>query len=855
MKRRSIGCVLILVLMFVLTLSACSDKTPAASDGSESVIDSVTEATGTNETQPNVSDTDTDSTPSESDPPSETESESIPESETTIESETTTESETLPAEDSITFRFSVLSDTHIGDPKLQNNMSIALGYAKDMSNNSLDAVLFAGDLTEHTGRTTLTDSQIKSFRSIYLRAMNDIPMVYCLGPTHDLPVGDADEVPARELFYTTFGEKYFTNDIEAENYVSRGVRHVVLEGYHIFAIDYKASDEGCTWLKAELDKASAEDADKPIFAILHDPTTTAITSILNEYPQVIVFTGHFHNSLAREDSINQDGGCTQVHCGGTAYYRVDGYNRYSTDPFLNLGDTYQFAQNLYVEVDKDHNVTITRVDAFNKAIIGEAWVVGPGRRDVYTSARKNEALPSTFSDDATLRVEEMRMNGSHAVNVSFDAATMGSAGSPIYYTVELYGTVADGKYRVLKQADLGSQQVFYPNDNGIPRGLYTYTFLDVDVQDYAIVVKAVDCWKTSGNVLCFTTGGYVHNGLVGGKVEHSKSDENLDVKQVVEFTYDTAGESVLKFSESLSSLAIRFHPTEKFSHVIVRPSSFSDEIGTLIFALYRWNDNYEQTIAEDAVDTFTLTDFAGSTPVTIFDEVYDAGEYLIVVSTPNATEGVGLYAYPLKLVASNAYICYENDEPSGKHLYFGWSNELFVDPPFNPIDLGVSREPYMISFENAVESISEYKMSGVQNCTISNLDKDYITFTNTGGDANVRLNQGIISSAAQDYDVVVIKYRSRGAKTGELYAHITTADGATQYKYQVAGYEYIDDGEWHYVIVNAEAAWGDKYPDHNLNFVRLDMSNENGSEVDIAYLMFFANLPEAQNYVNNQSVS
>lgn len=432
------------------------------------------------------------------------ETESEIESESEFESDTETETET----DNVTLRFGVMSDTHIG-ATVGDNMNRALGALKGISGDKLDLMLFSGDLTDTVG-STVTDDQIKTFRSKYNREMEGTPFVFCLGSTHDLPAQSGATRPTtletiRGLYKDTLGN--FDYDLAADAYVDAGVRHAVMNGYHVFAVDYLATDAALSQMVTEMQALTAEDPDKPIFAILHNPAESHVTSLFADFPQVICFSGHYHNSSAREDSIKQDGGYTQVHIGGTAYYRVDGYNRFNTsNPFLNLGNIYKFAQSLYVEVADDNTVTITRVDGYTGKTFGEPWVITPERRDVYTDARKETAEPCTFPDDATIEIYE----GGSAVQVVFDGATMGDAGPALYYNISLMEKNSQGQYVVVQTADVGSQQVFYPNDEGIPEGHYTHTFRGVTISDYAIVIRAVDCWQTSTDVLVYSTGGYQH---------------------------------------------------------------------------------------------------------------------------------------------------------------------------------------------------------------------------------------------------------------------------------------------------------------------------------------------------------
>ncbi len=421
------------------------------------------------------------------------------------EAETETGTETPPETDDVVLRIGVMSDTHIGENAVTGNMSKALEALKTVSGDRLDVMLFAGDLTNTTGSTPDDDAQIRQFRGTYIRQLEGTPFVYCLGSTHDVPVSSAsDLLTIRQLYKDTLGN--FDRDINESAYVDSGIRHVEMNGYHVFAVDYSSSEAGLENMVDEMRALTEADADRPIFVIMHNPVEVRVPELLSEFPQVICFSGHFHNSAAREDSIKQDNGYTQVHIGGTAYYRVDGYNRFNTDdPFLNLGNIYQFAQSLYVEVHADNTVTIDRVDGYAESTYGEQWVVSPDRRDVYTDARKTDAVPCTFPEGATVTVTE---DGT-AVKVAFGAAISGDAGPAMYYRVSLMEKVGS-TYLATQVADLSSQQVFYPDDVGIPENHYQYTFNNVNVEDYGIVVQVIDCWQTSESVLTYSSGNFVY---------------------------------------------------------------------------------------------------------------------------------------------------------------------------------------------------------------------------------------------------------------------------------------------------------------------------------------------------------
>ncbi len=94
-------------------------------------------------------------------------------------------------------------------------------------------------------------------------------------------------------------------------------------GYHFIGASpaYGGMDDGykevAVWLKKELDKAVADDPDKPIFVTTHNyAVDTAygsdewgdryINDIFKDYPQVVNFGGHSHYSILDERAIHQE---------------------------------------------------------------------------------------------------------------------------------------------------------------------------------------------------------------------------------------------------------------------------------------------------------------------------------------------------------------------------------------------------------------------------------------------------------------------------------------------------------------------------------------------------------------------
>ncbi len=430
-------------------------------------------------------------------------------------------------ESAIQLSFGAISDTHLGDKNADESLRRVLRYIQTTIGTTPDIYLLSGDMTNTTAKTE-EKTEIQLFKTVFEEVTaNKTPLLYSLGPSHDLPSAAPCE-SVRMLYYSTFGPSYFANDLEPSTMLAKGFRHMNVKGYHFFAIDWPGgaaktyAAEDLNWLETSLKAAADEDPNKPIFISVHVPDVEQLTAIFAKFPQIVCFTGHVHNSVAREDSITQDAGFTNVHCGGVNYYRVDGYNRFYKDdnPYLALGNIHDFAQGLVVQVDVHQNVRITRVDGYNNAILGSPWEFAAGNVTKYTAARKYSAANCSFDDTAKLKV----VAKDRSLSVSFDAAKTGEAGPAQYYKIELLAPDATGKYTVLEHVELSSQQVFFPNDQNIPDYHYAHTFANVNsLSDFAVVVTAWDCWDVSENALMYTNGSYKHAGPISGTAQYTNA--------------------------------------------------------------------------------------------------------------------------------------------------------------------------------------------------------------------------------------------------------------------------------------------------------------------------------------------
>ncbi|MHC1696032.1 MAG: hypothetical protein AB9835_12355 [Eubacteriales bacterium] len=88
--------------------------------------------------------------------------------------------------------------------------------------------------------------------------------------------------------------------------------------------------------------------------------------------------------------------------------------------------------------------------------------------------------------------------------------------------------------------------------------------------------------------------------------------------------------------------------------------SWSDNVGSMTFKLYKWNTDYATTIAGEAVATQTFVDYEDNATLVmeLEDDIAPAGEYLFVAS--DGTGGVGMWA---DNGTYDGYTCYQDGAP------------------------------------------------------------------------------------------------------------------------------------------------------------------------------------------------
>ncbi len=302
-------------------------------------------------------------------------------------------------------RFTAFSDTHINeadDDKCQRIIK-AMDFAYDVAEsdkyyNRVDAAMFVGDITNKG-----TSEQFAAFEAATDEALR--------GDTQLLAIAALNHDGA------TF-KQGATDYLEAITEMDSDF-HVVINGYHFIGlssctpvIHYTESQR--VWLRKQLNMAVLDDPEKPIFVCHHEHVTETVygsslyeawgtpffTDILNDYPQVVHFSGHSHYPINDPRSIWQ-GSFTAVGTGTLAYAEMT----VDTDRHVYPVGHTDTAQGWIVEVDAENRVRLRGYDILTGEWLCEYLINDPDNRDsfAYTEKKmKAESSAPKFGDQDVL---------------------------------------------------------------------------------------------------------------------------------------------------------------------------------------------------------------------------------------------------------------------------------------------------------------------------------------------------------------------------------------------------------------------------------------------------------------------
>lgn len=299
------------------------------------------------------------------------------------------------------FSFQVITDTHItadSSHDYNKHFEQALLDIATLATNSR-AIMHIGDVTDHGFA-----AEYDQFQSIWHKYEDKLPPLYITTGNHDVGLIDEDSWEKYEELQRIWNETYASlpamntamakPNIILETWEERSNRFLTrtsntalyhdhwIEDYHFIFLGTEVGLERyCSlsqlqleWLQQRLEENAS--VDKPIFLFLHQPLKNTVagslehqdwygvtedeqlSEILQQYPQVVMFTGHTHWELGAPYTHN-DAKPAMFNAAAVAYLWTD------ADEF-KMG-----SQGYYVDVYQD-KVVVRGRDFVEKSWIDEA---------------------------------------------------------------------------------------------------------------------------------------------------------------------------------------------------------------------------------------------------------------------------------------------------------------------------------------------------------------------------------------------------------------------------------------------------------------------------------------------------
>jgi 3',5'-cyclic AMP phosphodiesterase CpdA len=293
-------------------------------------------------------------------------------------------------------RFAVISDTHLGNNVGEGPLVKVPQALKNLMSKTplVDALFDVGDITDN-GKAQQYDDVIRVFAENVPKSVT----TYFLMGNHDNISGpDASSIYRDKL-------KQPLN------------QYIILKGYPFITVSQTGTGprdfnvEAQNFLKTSLADATIKFPGKPVFVFVHVPPlntvygsstaegwgTDVFLSILEQYPQAIVFSGHSHYPVGDPRSIHQNK-FTSINTGSTTYSEVESG---VVNEGIHPGQFDYVTEGLIVTVLKDNSVQFERWDTYRNEEILPRWVVkAPHDGSQFTYKNRNGQPAPTFAKDA-----------------------------------------------------------------------------------------------------------------------------------------------------------------------------------------------------------------------------------------------------------------------------------------------------------------------------------------------------------------------------------------------------------------------------------------------------------------------
>lgn len=386
-------------------------------------------------------------------------------------------------------RFIVTSDIHykidtdVEKERFEKGMQNAYKYAEEQSYKNIDAFFAVGDFANR-GQA---DEMLK-FKESLDKVIRPETKITLMLASHEF-MSEGQEA-AREKLKSIYG-------YEPDN-------HFELNGCNFICI---STEDGCRikeqkqdWLKEKLADSVKNGRKAPIFVFQHPHLTDTvygsinwgeddIIAILNDYPQVIDFSGHSHAPINDPRSIHQKY-ITSLNTGSLSYFELDEFDlMYGTVP----PDAKQCAQFYIVEVNEENAVRILSYDILTERFFDNEYIIETPwdpESFVYTPERALTEPKPYFSDDTVCAISA----GSGKLNAEFTQAKTDG------YRVNAYTlAVRNSDGEIILQKRVTSS--YYLND--MPEKMSVSFDFPFDAGEYTLEITAHGFWIVKSDKFVF----------------------------------------------------------------------------------------------------------------------------------------------------------------------------------------------------------------------------------------------------------------------------------------------------------------------------------------------------------------
>lgn len=374
--------------------------------------------------------------------------------------------------------FVVLSDIHCNfeESSYNNKFKKALKEVKKKYSN-IDTYVFLGDIS-NSGKK----EEYSVFKeSLEKENINKDDYIAIMG-NHDYWNGH-DINYSKELFRENISKDLNTHKIiNGYHFVGLSTENDYLNGYF--------SNETINFAKNIIEASINEDKNKPIFIFTHQPPSNTVCRSdnwgnkdielsFNEYPQVVLFSGHSHFLLNDEMSIYQKD-YTVINSGSVAYTALDE----GCEGGIVPSDMRPESQGLVVSVE-NNIVNVDRIDLKRGEKIKDTIVINDFNKEsfIYTKNRIEINNPPFFDNKAKGKI--LKRNNDNC-EIKFSQAVDDDIVKS--YKLELY---KKDENNVLREVQYSSK---YYLGSDIPKELIIKISDIEKSEEYVVKIFAIDSY-------------------------------------------------------------------------------------------------------------------------------------------------------------------------------------------------------------------------------------------------------------------------------------------------------------------------------------------------------------------------